>query len=569
MTRNTTTPPGSSAFALSRRQLELNRYWAFYRCQNYEGRRVDWNGYEHLDLLEAGVVEQTGFVPPGFYDAGSGVPLKFRRPSTPHYSARVIVDRITGLLFSEKRHPRIVVAGDPATEDWLQAFATDTRLWAKMIHARTFGGATGSACIGFKFVQGRPRVEVHDPRWCTPTFVDLEDRQVAALEKRYAYPVEERHPETGEWGERWYWYRRVITAEYDAVWSRVPVEIEQPDKKKKDDGPARNVEPAWDAIPHERVEHGMGICPVVWIPNHEVQDAVDGDPDCYGAFDLIEAIDCLMSQSHKGTVANSDPTVVVTTDSKLDDFASGSDNALKLEKGASAQYLEITGSGPRASIELVKVYSDQVQKLCRVVLDDMMVGPARTAREVDRNYASMLENADVLREQYGEQGVKRLLELVVYAARRLGAETVQESENGTRTRTRREVRLPDRIEVDEETGEVTRHRRVLGEGGELQLSWPDYFEPSADDIDKAVGSAIKAYSGGLITRKLAIDFIAEYFGVEDSRAIIDELDEEVERGVRSPMVGGAPGGLSLSNAPRFGEPMGASPMRPRFGGGEG
>jgi nucleoside-diphosphate-sugar epimerase len=64
------------------------------------------------------------------------------------------VNRFTGLLFSERRHPRVRTLADPDTENWLEGFIDQTRLWAWMMFARTHGGSMGTTCVGFKFVEG-------------------------------------------------------------------------------------------------------------------------------------------------------------------------------------------------------------------------------------------------------------------------------------------------------------------------------------------------------------------------------------------------------------------------------
>ena len=190
--KDTATDPtavGAAQLGLSPRQMALNRLWSFYRCSQYESRSIDWNGNEHLDHLEHEVVAQSNSIPPGFHDSGQQMPLKFRRPDAPYHMTKVVVNRFTGLLFSQKRHPTVTVPDDPETEDWLQGFAEVTRLWPRMIQARAYGGAMGSVGAGFKFVEGKPVFEIHDPRWCEPTFEDrLDSDTVIRLEKRYMYP---------------------------------------------------------------------------------------------------------------------------------------------------------------------------------------------------------------------------------------------------------------------------------------------------------------------------------------------------------------------------------------------
>src|SRR5690242_9439502 len=98
-------PDGPSNF-MSVRQQELDLLWRFYRCANYDDRQLNWDGSQHVPRVEQNsYVATAGYSPPGFYDAGQTSPLATRRPNAPYYLDKVIVDRFTGLMFSERRHP--------------------------------------------------------------------------------------------------------------------------------------------------------------------------------------------------------------------------------------------------------------------------------------------------------------------------------------------------------------------------------------------------------------------------------------------------------------------------------
>ncbi len=273
---------------LTPRQQDLNHLWSWYRCQRYEARRCDWDGKQNLDPIEHEAVATAGFIPPGFYDAGALLPIKFRRPRAPYALPKVIVDRFTGLLFSERHHPQIRVEGDPDTEDFIAGVAESARLWAIMILARSYGGAMGTTVVGFQFVDGVPVVEAHDPRWCTPDFLDKTTHKLRSVEKRYMFTEELKDPSTGVTKPVDFWYRRVIDEQKDTLFKQAPV---------GDGG-----EPEWGV--EKEVVHGFGFCPVYWVQNLPVQEDIDGDPDCTGVYDLIESMDALLSQAMKGTLAN-------------------------------------------------------------------------------------------------------------------------------------------------------------------------------------------------------------------------------------------------------------------------
>lgn len=478
---------------LSPRQQELDRRWGYYRCEQYAARKINWDGSKVVGQTEHDSIGIAGYVPPGFYVANSEtLPIQFRKPSTPYHLCKVVVDRFTSLLFGQKRHPKITVNGDPDTEMFANAVAQVGRLWPVMMQARTYGGATGTAVVGFKVLSGRPQFEVFDSRWCSPKFVDRVNFVLSELEYRHTFKQEIRSPETGDWVEVDFWYRRVIDTQSDIVFEPVPVE--------------RAGRPNW--IPASAVEHKLGFCPVVWIQNQPGDTSVDGDPDCLGTYEMIEAIDRLISQAERGIVANCDPTVVVVTDAQMGEVRKGSNNALKLPANSSAGYMEMSGGGVQQAREQVELYKQAVLEVCQCVLEQP--DGQKTATEVERNYAAMLAKADTLREQYGELGVKRLINMVIVASVQLQRPRLVDG-----SMTRFSIQLPKRPDGKDQT---------LGKGPyEATLSWPPYLEPSLDDAVKAVQAATGAKAAGLVDQEHATKFIAPFFQVEDSAAVAKKI----------------------------------------------
>jgi len=492
---------------LSPRQQELNRLWAAYRGAQYNSRRIDWDGTERAQGIDAEAIASQGYIPPGYYDAGATFPVKFRRPSLPYHLRRVIVDRFTGLLFSDRKHPVIRVEGDSISEDYIRTLAEVSRLWPAMIMTRTYGGAMGSTATGFQFVDGKPVVEVHDPRWCIPTFEDRHALRLSSLEKRYMFPVDERDPETGEWIQRPYWYRRIIDQERDILFKAIPVSDEVPD---------------WEV--EREVVHGFGFCPVVWTQNIPVQDDIDGDSDCLGIEDMCEQIDALLSQANQGILASCDPTLRIITDAELDSVRKGSKNALKLPQGSSADYMEISGHGIKAAMDMVQQLRIMALEVAQCVLDQPGQNAAsrKTATEIERMYASMLAKADVLREQYGERCVKPLLEMMVKAVR-----IVEKPRAVEGMIVRQEVKLPLRL-ITKDDLSTERVARKLSDDGDIMinLNWGPYFNPSLDEAFKAVQSVTTARLGGLLDHEHAVAFTAPYFLVEDARAMARKVQQE-------------------------------------------
>jgi len=493
-----------SRLGMSPRQQELNALWAWYRAANYDSRKIDWNGNQAVDPIEHEAIATQGYIPGGFVDAGgSMLPLKFRKPTAPYRLVKAIVDRFTGLLFSERHHPQIHVDGDQDTEEYVAALLEEARLWPQMILARQYGGAMGTVCIGFQFVDGNPKIEIHDPRWVRPKFSDRHELRLSSIEKRYLYPQEETDEE-GNYIEAWYWYRRIIDSEKDTLFAPAPV----------GDGE----EPEWEVA--KEVSHGLGFCPCVWVQNLPVQDDIDGDPDCAGVYEMAEAIDALLSQANKGVVANSDPTVVITSDMEWGEVHKGSDNALKLEKGGNASYMELTGSGPKSAQELALEFRKLSLEVAQCVLD-LTEMTQKTATEVERAYSAMIMKADVMREQYGEKCVKPLVRMMINAIRKLGVG--KPNENGEIEK--QIINLPPRV-IRGDDDQMRIAPQKLGTSESYKLTWPRYFEIPLTDVEIACRSAVAAKAGGLIDNEHAVHYAAQYFGVEDAHGMIARIKKE-------------------------------------------
>jgi hypothetical protein len=188
-------------------------------------------------------------------------------------------------------------------------------------------------------------------------------------------------------------------------------------------------------------------------------------------------------------------------------------------------------------------------------------------------YRPMLARGSVLREQYGRKGVIPLLEMMWRAATNLykpkaiaqsteptpapdsapmGAGQTPEMAPGggaaaspdahqnpgagapgtdpmdgnlqsqRATIMRQTVSLPARYEPDV-TGKMQRIERQLGEGGNITLKWPPYFEPSVADVQAAATAATAALQGGLITDEEACGYIAPFFKVEDVAGLVSKV----------------------------------------------
>jgi hypothetical protein len=500
----------TARLGMTPRQQALQALWSRYRCRQYDGRKIAWDGRENASGLEAEQIATQGFLPPGFVDAGAGFPIRFRKPSAVYNLFRVIVNRFTSLLFSETKHPQIRVASDPKCEAYLRAVADAAHLWAAAITARTYGGATGTAVASFSFIGGVPEVEVHDPRWVFPRFKDRFSQDVSAIEIRFMYPIEVQNERRG-WDSVLYWYRRTIDQERDVTYVAERVTDDEPD---------------WREDPSATIAHGLGFAPVVWVQNLPMADDVDGEPDCEGVLELLDCIDQLLSQTHYGTVKNEDPTLLIVTSQGIQLPASlsrGSDNAIHIPDAAGkGSYLEIAAAGLEFGLKLALQFKDMVLEVAQCVLDGGDVA-GKTATEVERRYASMLAKAGVLRTQYGDKLVKKLMQMMARALAGLGEGRQVQQEDGSFRLARDGLRLPNY------KGE-TRDGIALAPPGlaevEVDLQWPAYFDPSPVDVESLTRAASVAKTSQLIDQEHAVKFVAPLFRVENALAMIQKIQQE-------------------------------------------
>jgi len=181
--------------------------------------------------------------------------------------------------------------------------------------------------------------------------------------------------------------------------------------------------------------------------------------------------------------------------------------------------MEMSGGGIMQAREQVTLYKAAVLEVVQCVLEQDNNGQERTATEVERSYAAMLAKADMLREQFGEMGVKRLLNMVITAAARL---MKPRAEGGQIVRGA--LTLPKKSTVT--NGKTVLSDYKLGPGPyQAGLTWPPYFEPSINDANTAVQAASAAKAAGLVDNLHAARFVGHFFQVEDVGGMVDELSK--------------------------------------------
>ena len=539
----------------TRRFRQLDRYEAHYACLQYAHQKNDWWG-QPADMLET--ISPDVQLPMGFTQPAVALSVRARRPTVPFNLCKAIVDRFTGLLFSDTRKPDVTVEGDTDEQDLLQAAMEQMRFWAKMREARVMGGSNGSVLITVHLRSGRFVMEVHNPKHCQVLWKDKRMLAPLGVLKCYKHIVEEDivDTKTGEVkGSQpvQYLYRRIITEEDDTVFK-----------------PLRMVAGTnlmtWEV--ESEAQHNLGFFPGVWIQNLPVLEQEDGDPDCAGAWQGFDTYDRILSQMNKAVLLNLDPTPVIKVDPKTvaalgGTVMKGSENALYVGESGSASYLEITGSGVDAGMKVCALIKQNILDVTRCVLVDpsTLSGAAQSAKAIEYIYAPMLEKADDLRAQYGDLGVVPLLVIIDKIARKLMGQRVQLPEGQVGVY---KLNLPPR-----KGGKP----HAVGKGGYIRIQWGPYFAPTESDKETSVRTITAAKTGLLLSQATATRQIAPLFNIRDPEAEIAAVAKEQEEQM-SMMMGGPSGGdggemaaAAVPAAPK--KPPGEAPGMPAGMGGKG
>jgi len=471
----------------SERSRLLLRLESYYRCSQHAHKLWDFYGCS-IGIPGTSRIESTGYIP-----------MKDRLPSATMDLAKVIVDRLTALVFGGDHMPMIKVEGDADAEDFARELAKASKLSVIMAEARSIGGATGSVALSWGFVDGKPRIEVHRPAFIEVLeWADWPERKPAKVLKVYSYN-RRVWSDDGRQIEKTYYYARYWDDQRDITWDEIP------------EVTAKTV--GWTQTPYKIVRHDAGICPVYWAQNLPDSSEQDGISDYEGQMEDFDEIDILLSSTTKGTILNVDPTLVVhdLPGNNPGVTHKGSYTSLYSEKGA--EYLELKGSAVEAALKLAKdLRQYQLDKASVVIQDpEKAGGGALSAVAMKTRFLSMLAKCDVIREQYGCV-ITKILADMLDVSRRLSV--VKQDENGAEYWGR--VDLPMKTVTDDDGQNPQKVDRHPGQSSDVTLAWPPYFPPTLEDKAKAVETAKNATGGQqVISHRTAVQSLASMFSIEN------------------------------------------------------
>lgn len=494
------------------RYTELNRYESQLRLTQDNDKLYDWNGYFR------------GFGPMAAIKPGWYVPLSMRKPSVMMPLAKFITGRLTSMTLGVDSEPVVAVEGDEEAEAYVRALATASKLFVRGIEARNLGGACGSVAISYGFVEGGPRVEIHNPKHCRVlTWEDRSELVVGSFLKTYVYVEEDLDEKTGRPVQKRYFYARFIDSTRDLVWERIP------------EDQARDKNWSTLTVPDREATVIGGRCPVVWVQNHPHTSGAepprapyDGPSDYDGMCDDMEQAHRLKSATTKGTIANVDPTLVVKDAKGANSGTVRKGSGAAIYSKGGAEYLALPGDAMLAAESRLKGLRGDVLDAASVVAPAVedVASAAKSAAALRIIFAPMTAVCTVLRASYGE-GFERVLVGLLRMARASG-----DSIDLPLQYERLEAPEPEKEGDERGEAEMVEIELVPGESEQVRLIWPPFFSPTWTDKQLAV-TASKDANGGkpVISHRTAVRAVAQLFGVEDPDAELESIEEDSDRGL--------------------------------------
>ena len=440
--------------------------------------------------------------------SGEYVPLRSRRPSVRHNLCRLVVDDSVALLFSEGHFPTPVLKST-VDRDNLFSLIKEARLNEIMIDAATTG-SVGSVAIQMRVLKQRKSdahkvfFEAHSTDFLTPQFDPACPTDLISIREKYkvkgdalraqGYAIKDDDLQSA------FWFCRDWTEDAE-VWY-LPWLV-------KGDGPSYVEDPS------KGVKHNLGFVPWVWVrnlPGKLKMPATGGAPsysDVDGSCTFLAAIDTmieteyLLSQGGRGMKYTMDPQLVLKEPfaPSGDDVPRGPANALIVDKDGDAKLLEIGGSAFTTVLEWVRALREfALEGVHGNRADSSKLSAATSGRAMELMNQALIWLADKLRISYGEYAYRELLSMALKAHEKFPL-TVEGKQ------------LP-----------------AIDASQKITLNWPDWYQPTAEDLSKKATTVKTLREAHVISRKTAVSSISFAFDIEnvDDELKVIEADQAAE-----------------------------------------
>ena len=423
-------------------------------------------------------------LPHAFHEEKNGseeyVPLRERRPSVRSNLCRTVVDDSVSLLFSEGHFPTVELKTDEQKAA-IAKLIKEIKLNEIMIDAAT-RGSVGSVAIPFRVLSNRVFLDVMSTEFLTPKWnPEAPDTLLSVTEKykttgRALADLEYKiHPDDMKAP---FWFQRMWDEKAESWY--IPWKVTNEDQTPKLD--TKNT-----------VNHNLGFVPMVWVKNLPGGDTVDGLPTFPNeAIETQIEIDYQLSQAGRGLKYTSDPTLLIKEPASGEQGATvkGAANAIKVSADGDAKLLEINGTGAAAVLDYVK----HLREIALEVMHGNQTSPEKmtsvqSGRAMEIAQQALVNLADRLRINYGEGALHEIICMIAKA-----------SQSFTLV-----------FKDGEKVGKID------PKGG-ISLRWPDWFEPTLQDMMSRATTLTTLCDKGLLSRETAIKILAAEYDIEDPKA---------------------------------------------------
>jgi hypothetical protein len=406
---------------------------------------------------------------------GEYIPLRNRRPSVRYALSRIVVEDGVALLFSEGHFP-VIDCDDPTIRGVFADLVKDTKLNQVMTEA-AIRGSVGSVALLMRVMRGRMFFSALETTYLTPGWDPEAPDTLVSVTERYkvtgaqliaeGYAIDDAAAE--------YWFMRRWDAQAETWFLPAPV--------------GSRGAPAID--PARTVRHDLGFVPIVWVRNlpgpSATGDANDGACTFRAAIETQIEIDYQLSQAGRGLKYSSDPTLLIKEPATSDtEVVKGAGNALVVSEKGDAKLLEIGGTASAAVLDYVRALREMALESIhgnRASADRLTA--AQSGRALELMNQGLIWLADMLRVSYGEGALLSLARMVLRAAQRYRLIVLGSA-------------LPP-----------------LDPSAHLNLVWPRWVPPTADDRMKDAQTLATLAAARQISRETAVRSIAATYDIED------------------------------------------------------
>lgn len=423
-------------------------------------------------------------LPHAFHEEKNGaeeyVPLRDRRPCVQPNFCRTVVGDSVSLLFSEGHFPTVELK-DEDQKAAIAKLIKEIKLNEVMIDAAT-RGSVGSAAILFRVLKKRAFLDVMDTDYLTPrwdpeapdTLLSVTEKYKvsgqALLDQGYTIKTDELKAA--------FWFQRVWDDSAESWF--IPWKVADEDQTPKLDEA-------------KTVKHELGFVPVVWIKNLPGGDAIDGKPTfCNEAIEIQIEVAYQLSQDGRGLKYTSDPTLLIKEPAfgEQGPTVKGAANAIKVSAEGDAKLLEINGTGSAAVLDFVKHLREiAIEMMHGNQSSPEKMATAQSGRALEIMQQALVNLADRLRISYGEGALHEIICMIVKASQKIALQF----KNG------------------EKVGKFDAF-------AEVSLRWPDWFEPTLNDMQARATTLKTLCDSGLLSRETAIKILAAEYDIEDARS---------------------------------------------------